>query len=322
MSQRFGMTTAQSAQEDGASPGAQCRSAEGAVSMLPPPVYHYAPGMWPAMYQNWGYYGPMLAAHDGSFHSGKRKRQNISDACTSCRRSKVKCDEEKPCRRCVKHGRAAACASWREVPARLSPLLFSQLAGHVQAARHAPRPWRACGCSRANVACASHLQRGCTQVHTIDPLPNICPCVYLPTASFGTHAVSASLAMCRCAHLPVSQAEAVECLTSLPAAPTLCRPLSSCLFLFPRLLSRAPLPGHAGCSQGLAAEQDGRPKQATTRGSSQVSRPDGIRCHLIFSCPRAPLPLPLPLPHARTRASSPPHPLSVHIEHVSLTPLV
>eukprot|EP00802_Teleaulax_amphioxeia_P022211 Tamp_22634.p1 GENE.Tamp_22634~~Tamp_22634.p1 ORF type:complete len:323 (-),score=31.56 Tamp_22634:108-941(-) len=77
--------------------------------------------MWPAMYQNWGYYGPMLAAHDGSFHSGKRKRQNISDACTSCRRSKVKCDEEKPCRRCVKHGRAAACASWREDAAKASP---------------------------------------------------------------------------------------------------------------------------------------------------------------------------------------------------------
>ena len=98
---RSAEATAQSAQEEaGAFLGAQRRSAEGVL--LPPPAYHYLPETWPhVMYQYWGYYGPVLAAHVGSFHSGKRKRQVISDACTNCRRSKLKCDEEKPCQ-CVK----------------------------------------------------------------------------------------------------------------------------------------------------------------------------------------------------------------------------
>ena len=114
------MATAEDVKEhpESTTTGVQQRStAEGAV-MLPALVYNYLPGMWPphAMFHNWGTYGPVLAAHDGSFYSGKRKPQNISDACASCRRSKVKCDEEKPCRRCVKHGRAASCASWRLVP--------------------------------------------------------------------------------------------------------------------------------------------------------------------------------------------------------------
>ena len=118
---RSAEATAQSAQEEaGAFLGAQRRSAEGVL--LPPPAYHYLPEMWPrAMYQYWGYYGPVLAAHVGSFHSGKRKRQVISDACTNCRRSKLKCDEEKPCTRCIMRGRAADCASWREDAAKASP---------------------------------------------------------------------------------------------------------------------------------------------------------------------------------------------------------
>ena len=45
----------------------------------------------------------------------KRKRNNISDACTACRRSKVKCDEAKPCTRCVNHGWRDSCVSWRQL---------------------------------------------------------------------------------------------------------------------------------------------------------------------------------------------------------------
>lgn len=95
-----------------------------------------------AMYPNWGYFAPaLMPEHDESIY-GKRKRHNISDACAACRRyvlrfsnpppcwiylyisyahraacrrSKVKCDEEKPCKRCVKHGRADSCISWRKV---------------------------------------------------------------------------------------------------------------------------------------------------------------------------------------------------------------
>jgi len=45
------------------------------------------------------------------------KRSNISDACTACRRSKVKCEEEKPCARCISHGWRDSCVSWRKVKA-------------------------------------------------------------------------------------------------------------------------------------------------------------------------------------------------------------
>ena len=69
----------------------------------------------------------MLASHHGErsaatavpvpatpASSAKRKRNNISDACTACRRSKVKCDEAKPCTRCVNHGWRDSCVSWRQ----------------------------------------------------------------------------------------------------------------------------------------------------------------------------------------------------------------
>ena len=115
------MATAEDAKEhlgSSSTTGVQQRSSAEGTVMLPAHVYNYLQGMWQphAMFHTWGNYVPVLAAHDVSFYSGKRKRQNISDACASCRRSKVKCDEEKPCRRCFKHGRAASCASWRLVP--------------------------------------------------------------------------------------------------------------------------------------------------------------------------------------------------------------
>jgi hypothetical protein len=43
---------------------------------------------------------------------GLRKiRHNISDACAACRKSKVKCDEVKPCTRCIKTSQT--CRDWR-----------------------------------------------------------------------------------------------------------------------------------------------------------------------------------------------------------------
>lgn len=39
-------------------------------------------------------------------------RNNIAEACLSCRQSKVKCDETKPCSRCIKHD--MECTVWRE----------------------------------------------------------------------------------------------------------------------------------------------------------------------------------------------------------------
>jgi len=80
--------------------------AEGAVQMG---LYQYVHWYMPSCV---GIAPPLLLAPDAAV---KRKRHTISDACAVCRRSKVKCDEEKPCQRCVRHGRADACISWRKV---------------------------------------------------------------------------------------------------------------------------------------------------------------------------------------------------------------
>lgn len=46
---------------------------------------------------------------------GRKMRNNISDACAACRKSKVKCDEIKPCTRCIKNSQM--CLNWRnEMP--------------------------------------------------------------------------------------------------------------------------------------------------------------------------------------------------------------
>ena len=85
-------------------------SAEGAAQIG---LYQYVHWYMPSCV---GIVPPLLLVPDAAVHGVvKRKRQTISDACAVCRRSKVKCDEEKPCQRCVKHGRADACISWRKV---------------------------------------------------------------------------------------------------------------------------------------------------------------------------------------------------------------
>jgi len=48
---------------------------------------------------------------------GKKRRRppntSSNDVCESCRRSKVRCEKDKPCRRCMQAGRADSCVSWR-----------------------------------------------------------------------------------------------------------------------------------------------------------------------------------------------------------------
>ena len=44
----------------------------------------------------------------------KKFRNSISEACMTCRKSKVKCDEQKPCTRCIKADRASTCFPWRQ----------------------------------------------------------------------------------------------------------------------------------------------------------------------------------------------------------------
>ena len=51
-----------------------------------------------------------------SIKTKKRVRHTISDACAACRRSKVKCDDTKPCSRCIKHDWQDKCVTWRHLP--------------------------------------------------------------------------------------------------------------------------------------------------------------------------------------------------------------
>jgi hypothetical protein len=83
-----------------------------------PPVFFERPACTQVggVVDYWGFFAQpkMLPTEDLPSISSKRKRHNISDACAACRRSKVKCDELKPCRRCLRDGRRIACVSWRD----------------------------------------------------------------------------------------------------------------------------------------------------------------------------------------------------------------
>ena len=82
----------------------------------PPAFFDMAP--WPVArvpggWGGWGVHSPQTKASVLEI-TAKRKRHNIPDACAACRRSKVKCDDIKPCRRCLRDGRRVACVSWRD----------------------------------------------------------------------------------------------------------------------------------------------------------------------------------------------------------------
>ena len=47
--------------------------------------------------------------------SKKKRTRSTTDVCAACRLSKVRCEEERPCTRCVKHNWQDSCVSWRLV---------------------------------------------------------------------------------------------------------------------------------------------------------------------------------------------------------------
>ena len=67
----------------------------------------WIPAAWQQSWQNGMMEGVALEA---SRNRGKRKRR-YTDACAHCRLSKVRCEEQKPCARCVKHGWKDECVS-------------------------------------------------------------------------------------------------------------------------------------------------------------------------------------------------------------------
>ena len=46
----------------------------------------------------------------------RARRTITSRSCIECRRNKVKCDEEKPCSRCIKRGVGESCVEWSQGP--------------------------------------------------------------------------------------------------------------------------------------------------------------------------------------------------------------
>jgi hypothetical protein len=105
-----------------------------ALAFWPTPVYFAPrPNYAPALPAVWGGLAPQPAMPpERTVRYGKR--QNISDACAGCRRSKVKCDEQKPCRRCLRDGRQVECVSWRTVG------VPSSAAAALQTGANAPAP--------------------------------------------------------------------------------------------------------------------------------------------------------------------------------------
>jgi hypothetical protein len=81
-----------------------------------PPAF-FDQALWPGVARvpgfGWGVLAPQTKTSEVEI-TAKRKRHNIPDACAACRRSKVKCDDIKPCRRCLRDGRRVACVSWRD----------------------------------------------------------------------------------------------------------------------------------------------------------------------------------------------------------------
>jgi hypothetical protein len=46
----------------------------------------------------------------------KARRTITSRSCVECRRNKVKCNEDKPCSRCIKRGARESCVNWSQAP--------------------------------------------------------------------------------------------------------------------------------------------------------------------------------------------------------------
>ena len=56
-----------------------------------------------------GGYTPMFYPYPGVYPS-KSKRRQVKNACTNCQKACKKCDDQRPCPRCVKYGIADDCA--------------------------------------------------------------------------------------------------------------------------------------------------------------------------------------------------------------------
>lgn len=56
-----------------------------------------------------GGYTPMFYPYPGVYPSPKSKRRQVKNACTNCQKACKKCDDQRPCPRCVKYGTADDC---------------------------------------------------------------------------------------------------------------------------------------------------------------------------------------------------------------------
>jgi len=55
-----------------------------------------------------------LEDYNDASSGSKKRRRLVSRACENCRKSKLKCDEARPCGRCARNGQAELCSEWQK----------------------------------------------------------------------------------------------------------------------------------------------------------------------------------------------------------------
>jgi hypothetical protein len=100
----------------GAEPGA-CAIASSSSSIYPWLPWAWNVCMYPTFLQN--YSTAIMSCvppvqEERRAPVKKRARSNTSEACTTCRESKVRCDEARPCSRCVSRNCSDTCVDWRK----------------------------------------------------------------------------------------------------------------------------------------------------------------------------------------------------------------
>lgn len=75
-----------------------------------PPHPVFLPGMQMGMQMAMPFGGAMFYGYGGmNMYPNKNKRKQVKNACTNCQKACKKCDEERPCPRCVKYGLQNEC---------------------------------------------------------------------------------------------------------------------------------------------------------------------------------------------------------------------
>lgn len=87
-------------------PGSPSQSGENGVQVVYPPP---PGGYWPPGYMAIPVPMHMPSGGGGTSANGKPKRKQVKNACTNCQTACKRCEDARPCARCVKYGLADSC---------------------------------------------------------------------------------------------------------------------------------------------------------------------------------------------------------------------